>query len=90
MLRKIGEAAHLAIRGRNRSGKSMVLAMPMTARREPLRVGHSMRLYNTCIKETLLFGHALQSLVIALKQFAQSRNSRTQRSEFLSNTCMST
>ena len=42
------EAAHLAMRGRKRSGRSMVLAMPMTARREPLRVGHSMRLYNTC------------------------------------------
>jgi len=44
------------MRGRKRSGKSMVLAMPMTARREPLRVGHSMRLYNTCIGRRHVIG----------------------------------
>ena len=44
-------STHLAMRGRKRSGRSMVLAMPMTASREPCRVGHSMRLYNTCTEE---------------------------------------
>lgn len=36
-----------AILGRRRSGRSMVLATPMTARRLPFLIGHSNRLYNT-------------------------------------------
>ena len=39
--------AHLPMRGCSRSGRSIVLATPMTERREPLRPGQSKRLYNT-------------------------------------------
>lgn len=40
-----------AMRGMRRSGKSSVLAMPMTASLEPLREGHSHRLYSTCAQQ---------------------------------------
>lgn len=38
-------AAHLEILGSTRSSKSCVFEMPMTARRDPGRTGHSNRLY---------------------------------------------
>lgn len=44
-------AAHLPMRGCRRSGRSMVLAMPMMERRDPLRPGHSNRLYSTVCRQ---------------------------------------
>ena len=43
-----------AMRGRRRSGKSSVLATPMTASLAPGRMGHSNRLYSTCTQGTSL------------------------------------
>lgn len=42
------EPSREAILGRSLSGRSMVLATPMTASRLPFLIGHSNRLYSTC------------------------------------------